>query len=128
MNLIAYHFKFCVCSLTLCSIFEQSNDTNIQKAIDYFMPKLNCFLHDLKNDNYSNENYGNSPEDTAKKFMQEIKKGIYEVENNGGFYETEYLNRKDRELRKHSIKFKKYLAKNVSSDESEDESISDSEN
>jgi len=60
--------------------------------------------------------------------MQEIKNGIYEVENNGGFYETDYLNRKDRELRKHSIKFKKYLAKNVSSDESEDESISDLNN
>jgi len=88
------------------------------------MPKLNSFLQELKDDNYSNENYGNSPEDTAKKFMQEIKNGIYEVENNGGFYETDYLNRRDLELRKHSIKFKKYLENNVSSDESEDESDS----
>jgi len=89
------------------------------------MSKLNCFLQDLKGENYSSQYHGDSPEEAAKLFMQEIDNGIYEVENNGGYYETDYLNRKDREIKKHSIKFKKYLAKNVSFDESEDVSSSD---
>ena len=103
----------------------KSSDVTFQDAIEYFMPKLNCFLQELRDNNYSSTAYGNCPEQAAKQFMEEVKQGIHEIEENGGYYETNYLARKDAEIRMYSLKFKKYLAKLPPADDSSDESSKD---